>query len=102
MNHKRRLRIAKPASEELADAVRWYEAQRPGLGGDLYDAVNGTIESITRQPELGSTDYADRLSRRVLISRFPYHVVYRLEADAIIILAIAHMKRRPGYWKHRT
>jgi len=36
------------------------------------------------------------------VARFPYHVVYRLEDDEIVILAIAHMKRRPGFWKHRS
>ena len=63
---------------------------------------NGTIERIERQPEIGAADYADRVSRRVLVSGFPYHVVYRLADDAIVILAIAHMKRRPGYSKHLT
>ena len=69
------LRIARPAFEEFAEAVRWYEARQPDLGADLYDAVNATIESIERQPEIGVAAYADRMSRRVLVSRFPYHVV---------------------------
>ncbi len=102
MSRKRGLRIAGPASEEFIDAVRWYETRRPGLGADLYDAVNATIEGIERQPEIGAADYADPKSRRVLVARFPYHVVYRLEHDEIVILAIAHMKRRPGFWKHRS
>ena len=102
MTPKRGLRIAGPASEEFAEAVRWYEARRPGLGADLHDAINATIEAIERQPEIGAADYADRISRRVSVSRFPHHVVYRLKDDEIVILAIAHMKRRPGYWKHRT
>jgi plasmid stabilization system protein ParE len=98
---KRGLRIAGPASEEFTEAVRWYETRRPGLGADLYDAVNAAIEGIERQPEIGTTAYADPRSKRVLVSRFPYHVVYRLQPDEIVILAIAHMKRRPGFWKHR-
>jgi plasmid stabilization system protein ParE len=102
VNRKRGLQIAGPASEEITEAVRWYEARRPGLGADLYDAVNATIAGIERQPEIGAAEYADRLSRRILVSRFPYHVVYRLKDDEIVILAIAHVKRRPGYWKHRT
>lgn len=41
---RRGARVSKPASDELTDAVRWYEAQRPGLGAELFDAVTATIE----------------------------------------------------------
>ena len=102
MRRERGVRIAGPASEEFTEAVRWYESRRPGLGAELYDAVKATIESIERQPEIGATAYEDPKSRRVLVARFPYHVVYRLEDDEILILAIVHMKRRPGFWKHRS
>ena len=102
MKGERSVRIAGPASEEFTEAVRWYETRRPGLGAELYDAVNATIEGIERQPEIGATTYDDPKSRRILVARFPYHVVYRLEDDEIVILAIAHMKRRPGFWKHRS
>lgn len=102
MKRTRGVRIAGPASEEFTEAVRWYEMRRPGLGAELYDAVNATIEGIERQPEIGATAYEDHQSRRMLVAGFPYHVVYRLQADEIVILAIAHMKRRPGFWKHRS
>jgi toxin ParE1/3/4 len=102
VKRERSVRIAGPAAEEFTEAVRWYEARRPHLGAELYDAVNATIEGIERQPEIGATAYEGPKSRRVSVARFPYHVVYRLEEDAIVILAIAHMKRRPGFWKHRS
>ena len=102
MRRERGVRIAGPASEEFTEAVRWYESRRPGLGAELYDAVKATIESIERQPEIGATAYEDAKSRRVLVTHFPYQVVYRLEDAEIVILAIAHLKRRPGFWKHRS
>lgn len=102
VSRKRGLRIAEPAAEEFMEAVRWYETRRPGLGADLYDAVNTTIEGIERHPEIGATVYTDPKIRRSLVSHFPYHVVYRLEHDEIVILAIAHVKRRPGFWKDRA
>jgi plasmid stabilization system protein ParE len=102
VRRERDVRIAGPASEEFTEAVRWYETRRPGLGAELYDAVKATIEGIERQPEIGATAYEDAKSRRVLVARFPYHVIYRLEDGEIVILAIAHMKRRPGFWKHRS
>ena len=98
---RRAARISEAASDELTDAVRWYEAQRPGLGAELFDAVTATIETIETQAEIGTAAYPDPQTRRVLVVRFPYQVVYRLDQDEIVVVAIAHLKRRPGYWQHR-
>ncbi len=99
---KRGVRITEPASEELTDAVRWYETRRPGLGAELFDAVVATIELIERQPEIGTAAFPDPQTKRALIVRFPYQVVYRLDQSEVVVVAIAHLKRRPGYWKHRS
>ena len=96
----RTLRNLKAAREEFAAAVRWYEEQRPGLGGEFFDAVVDAASLIQAQPEIG-TPTLDRRTRRVLVHRFPYQIVYRLSADETVIVAIAHLKRRPGYWKKR-
>jgi toxin ParE1/3/4 len=96
----RTLRNLKAASKEFAAAVRWYEKQRPGLGGEFFDAVVHATSLIQAQPEIGTLS-PDRRTRRVLVERFPYQVVYRLSADEIVIVAIAHTKRRPGYWRNR-
>ena len=94
------LRNLKPAREEFAAAVRWYEEQRPGLGGEFFDAVVHATSLIQAQPEIGTLS-PDHRTRRVLVERFPCQVVYRLAADEIVIVAIAHLKRRPGYWRKR-
>ena len=96
-----RLRTAKPASEELADAVRWYESRRRGLGRAFYGAVVAALESIAAHPEIGTTAFDELDIRRVLVPRFPYQVIYRLGSRTISVLAFAHLKRRPGFWKHR-
>jgi toxin ParE1/3/4 len=96
----RALRNLKEAREEFSAAVRWYEEQRPGLGGELFDAVVQATSGIQAQPEIGTLS-RDRRTRRVLVQRFPYQVVYRLSANEIVIVAIAHLKRKPGYWKKR-
>jgi plasmid stabilization system protein ParE len=94
------LRNLKAAGKEFSAAVRWYEEQRPGLGGEFFDAVIHATSLIQAQPEIG-TPSADGRTRRVLVQRFPYQVVYRFTADEIVIVAIAHLKRRPGYWRKR-
>jgi toxin ParE1/3/4 len=99
---KRTVRTSEPASEELINAVRWYEGQRPGLGGEFFDAVAEVLTVIERSPEIGSLSRHAPQTRRVLVPRFPYQVVYRLAGAEIVIVAIAHFKRRPGYWRSRS
>ena len=97
----RTLRSSKPASDEFAEAVRWYEEQRLGLGADFYTSVTETTGLIESHPEIGTPASVDHLTRRVLVPRFPYQIVYRLRPSEIVIVAVAHLKRRPGYWKNR-
>jgi len=94
-------RISEPASHEFSEAVRWYETRRTGLGGEFFDAVGATVSGIETNPEIGAAISADGRTRRTLVTGFPYQAVYRLRPDEIVIVAIAHLKRRPGYWKNR-
>jgi plasmid stabilization system protein ParE len=96
----RRLQTLRPASDELEAAVRWYEERRRGLGAEFFDAVTSMIAFIEDQPEIGVVIGGGK-ARRALVSRFPYQVVYHLTPSDIIIVAIAHLKRRPNYWKDR-
>ena len=97
----RPIRVSEPASDELSEGVRWYEARRASLGGEFFDAVTATLLLIETNPEIGTTDSSDGHTRRALVARFPYQVVYRLRPTELVIVAIAHLKRRPGYWKNR-
>ena len=98
----RRIRTSEPASDEFSEAVRWYEARRSGLGSEFFDAVAATLSLIETNPEIGTTISTDGQTRRALVARFPYQVVYRLRPTETVIAAIAHLKRRPGYWKDRS
>jgi plasmid stabilization system protein ParE len=96
-----RSRTSKPAADEFTEAVRWYEARRSGLGAEFFNAVASTVSLIETNPEIGTTISTDGGTRRALVARFPYQVVYRLRPTEIVIVAIAHLKRRPEYWKNR-
>ena len=98
---KRTLRTSEPASDELIHAVRWYGERRPGLGGGFFQAVAETVTRIEARPEIGSVIRHDPQTRRMLVPRFPYQVVYHLRPTEIVLVAVAHLKRRPGYWKNR-
>jgi plasmid stabilization system protein ParE len=100
----RAVRFEAEADEEYRAAARWYEERRAGLGVDFLDAVNSTLLLIVRFPNGGAS--VPRLSaglaiRRAPVRRFPYHVIYLVTDAAIRVLAVAHDRRRPGYWQPR-
>jgi plasmid stabilization system protein ParE len=99
-----RVRFDDEADTEYRLAGRWYETRREHLGLEFFDAVDATIDRIATAPQAGSPVYglpADLLVRRRAVMRFPYHVVYMELETHIRILAIAHDRRKPGYWHDR-
>ena len=100
----RRVRIESAAREELAAAVQWYEEQRPGLGGAFLDSVHDAIARILETPGIALCVPgcpAALPARRVLVKRFPYAVVFMDSGEELRVIAVAHLKRRPGYWVSR-
>lgn len=97
------LRLGESASSELEEAVRWYEAQVVGLGRDLRISVAETLGRILRLPQAGSPLAAvgGRTLRRRLVPRFPFEIVYYVDGQDLVVVAVAHMRRRPGYWRER-
>lgn len=100
----RLLSTSEEAEAETAAAASWYEKQRSGLGTDFLAEVNRAVVRIADGPESGSRPpgVADADVRRILVKRFPYQVVYIVLPDRIQILAVAHYRRRPGYWAERV
>jgi plasmid stabilization system protein ParE len=77
------------------------EARSPKAAGAFVDELDAALERIAESPLRHRTYVAG--TRRYLMLRFPFFVVYRIDVDAdlIQIVAIAHAKRRPGYWRSR-
>jgi plasmid stabilization system protein ParE len=93
------------ASAELEEAEDWYEAQRPGLGDDLSAEVERALGLIEESPTVwprwpGAPPLP--VVRRFLLARFPFALAYLAEPSRVVVLAVAHTKRRPGYWFHRA
>jgi toxin ParE2 len=93
------VRFLEVARNELRDAVRFYEAQRPGLGVEFQNEVRTTIERIKHLPEAWQP--MSEHARRCRTRRFPYGVIYRAGSDEILIVAVAHLHRNPEYWEDR-
>lgn len=87
------------AEAELEEAALIYEARMAGLGKSFAANVERTIALVREYPEAGAIDGPGR--RRMVVARFPYSVVYRQAADMIVVVAVAHQRRRPGYWRRR-
>ncbi len=88
------------AEKEMNEAALFYEERSPGLGRDFLDAVQGTVDAIVAHPNSGR-----RLSeniRRRIVPRFPFGVLYSVEPERVVVVAVMHLRRRPGYWKGRV
>ena len=95
------LLVSAPASQELAEAIRWYDERRPGWGGRLFDAVSDTFRLIETYPEIGSPRRGQPAARQLTVRGFPYLVAYRVRPDDVYVVAVVHASRRPGYWNNR-
>lgn len=94
-------RIHRLALAEIDHEVDYYESRHVGLGAELEDEIEAAFELILRFPEAAplSTNRADR--RVMALARFPFTMPYQIAGDEIVILALAHTSRRPGYWSRR-
>jgi len=87
------------AEDELNEAAAYYAQARPGLGEAFVTEVQCAVDAIAASPLVGTQ--IENGVRRWLVKRFPYSVLYRVRDDHLRILAIAHQKRRPFYWRGR-
>lgn len=94
------IRLLEPAQEELDEAIGWYTEQAPGLGDAFLLETLKALKLIEQFPQAWHPLTAD--IRRCRLKRFPYSVVYTLEAADVLVLAVAHQHRKPGYWRNRT
>jgi len=96
-----RVRLSQEAEEELLAAAAWYEQKRPGLGVELIARIDAALEQIAERPESCPLWRPDRPYRQKVLARFPYVIFFVFEPDVIAVVAIAHTRRRPGYWRAR-
>lgn len=87
------------AKAELNEAVDYYNVCRPGLGSEFAREVYAAIQNILAHPEAWTS--LSKNSRRCLVHRFPYGVIYQITTGGILIVAIMQLNRKPGYWKGR-
>ena len=99
------VRLSPEAVGELAEAAAWYRARQPGLELEFLAEVDRILPLIGSSPAsfprlLDASE--DLLIRRALLPRFPYAVIFMDLGTQVRVLAVAHAKRRPGYWLNRV
>lgn len=91
--------LLEPAQHELDEAIEWYAAQAPGLGDAFLVEALKAFHLIESHPH-GWQPLGDH-TRRCRLSRFPYGVIYTQHKDELLVIAIAHLHRKPEYWRKR-
>lgn len=88
------------AEAELREALEHYEQRRAGLGGEFREEFEAALERVRQNPQLYAAE-DESGARYCPLRRFPYTLVYVDIDDHIWIAAVAHQRRRPGYWTRR-
>lgn len=88
------------ADKELDEYVQYYEDCQGGLGLEFAEEVYAAIGRISEYPDAWSE--MSKNTRRCLVNRFPYGVIFQVKAGMLRIIAVANLHRRPGYWKDRV
>lgn len=93
------VRFLKIAQIELDEAIEYYNSELPGLGDEFLLEVLNAIDRIQEYPE--AWQIFTKNSRRCLVRRFPYGILYQVLESEILVAAIAHLHRNPDYWLDR-
>ena len=101
-----RLELHPEARAELRSAALWYDERRTGLGDEFIAEVSATLDRMGSAPESypawPGTRAVDPLIRKATVQLFPYLIAFEQHEQHLLILAVAHAKRRPLYWLSRA
>lgn len=95
-----RIRFLAPAQRELVEAVGYLNQQQAGLGDDFRDEAWNALSRIRSFPEAWRP--LSNVIRRCPMRRFPYGILYAVSESEIVVIAVAHARRKPEYWQERT
>lgn len=100
----RTVRILNEAAQEAIEAAAWYEQKQSGLGAQFFAAVEAAFDALENNTiPLSPLSYktAATNAKRLILKHFPYDIVVIEQPGGIIVIAVAHHARKPGYWLER-
>ena len=87
------------AKIEYEEAIAYYDRQRLDLGKEFSEEIEKTIERISTDPT--SWEKVTKTIHRCRTRKYPYGLLYEVQGEKIVIVAVMHLRRKPGYWKDR-
>ena len=93
------IRFLDVAQQELDEAIAYFNTESPGLGDDFLNEILEALDRIGRHPNAWHP--CSGRTRRCLLRRFPYGVIYQEVEEEILVIAIACLHRQPEYWQKR-
>ena len=84
---------------ELEQTKQWYNGQRHGLGESFFQEIVAAIARIREAPNIWPE--FQQGTRRFFVHRFPFASLYTHRSNSLLVVAVMHLKRRPGYWQSR-
>jgi plasmid stabilization system protein ParE len=96
----KRVNLRRIAKQDIRKAVTWYRRRDPELADRFLGEVYKVLHLLEQFPNAGGPVFgiADQATRQMPVDTFPYHVVFKRFANRISVVAIAHDRKRPGYW----
>lgn len=95
----RRVVFRPQAEDEALEIHRWYESRRAGLGREFARAVDRLVARMADNPVAFPCVHGE--TRRAVLSRFPYAVYFRVDAEDVVVLAV-HGRQHPSHWQQRS
>jgi hypothetical protein len=98
-------RVLLEAELETVEAALRYDREQAGLGAEFLGEVDAAMKLVEDNPLKHALYEAipdNDAYRRVLVKRFPYSVIYTVRPDEVLVVAVAHASRHPGYWLQRV
>ena len=92
-------RFLPPAEAELLEGISYYSAIHSELGSRFEQAIAEAVRNLVAHPERGAP--RSKTTRRWLVKGFPFGIIYRASESAVLIVAVAHQRKRPEYWAGR-
>ena len=96
----KRVRFLEPAIHEFEEHVAYFDEQVAGLGDRFDEEVEFASSLIAEHPQIGAS--VTKRIRKFRLRSFPYSIIYAVEAEEIVIIAVAPQRRRPNYWRGRS
>jgi toxin ParE1/3/4 len=97
------VRFTPEARTDFLEAFDWYEGKRPGLGAVFSAAIDEALARLQPSEVWPEVDSRGGVPiRSAIVRRFPFRVVFLVVRDEVRVLAVAHVRRAPGYWHDRA